>query len=155
MSAWPYVCDKFLHNNMLRTHTSKPQSDSTLHPECSTSAKGHFPLCFKSIFLVCNMLHSCQKKLNSFCHICSEVVLKSQKNPLSKLMRRAYELYSGCKIRDQDMVWVLRICCRLVETNTQNNIFCCSDVVAWASRPLKWLLFLHDQDHRFLLIFQG
>jgi len=58
------------------------------------------------------MSHSCQNKLNNFCHICSEVLLKSQRKPLSKLIRTAYELYIGCTIRDQDMVWVLRICCR-------------------------------------------
>ena len=112
MSARPNVYDKFLPN-MLRTHTLKPQSDSTLRPECCTTPKDNFLVCFKSIFLVCNMSHSCQHKLNSFCHICGEVVLKSQRKPLSKLMRRAYDLYFGSKIRDQDVVSVLRNCCRL------------------------------------------
>jgi hypothetical protein len=39
------------------------------------------------------------------------VVLKSQINPLSKHLRRAYELYFGCKVGDEVKVWGLRICC--------------------------------------------
>jgi len=90
-----------------------PQNLSPIPPSILSvvTVQKTFPVCFKSIFLVCNMSRSCQNRLNSFCHICSKVPLKSQRKPLSKLMRRAYELHFDCKIRDQDMVWVLRICC--------------------------------------------
>jgi hypothetical protein len=47
------------------------------------------------------MSRSYQNKLNSFCYICGEMVLKSQRNALSKLVRKAYELYFGCKIGDE------------------------------------------------------
>jgi hypothetical protein len=30
---------------------------------------------------------------------------------MSQLVRKAYELYFGCKVRDQDKVWALKICC--------------------------------------------
>ena len=68
-----------------------------------------FPVCLERIFLVFNMSCSYQNKPNSFCYICSEVVWKSQRKPLSKLVRKAYELYFGCKIGDQDKVWAPKI----------------------------------------------
>jgi hypothetical protein len=63
-------------------------------------------VCFKNIFLVPNISCACQ---NSFCYICGEVVLKSQRKPLSQLVRKAYELYFGCKVGDQDKIWALKI----------------------------------------------
>jgi hypothetical protein len=39
------------------------------------------------------------------------VVLKSQRKPLSQLVRKAYELYFGRKVADQDKVWAPKICC--------------------------------------------
>jgi hypothetical protein len=57
------------------------------------------------------MSRSCQNKPNSFCYICGEVVLKSERRPLSQFVRKAYELYFGCKVGDQDKVWVPKICC--------------------------------------------
>lgn len=50
---------------------------------------------------MCSMSHSCQNKLNSFCYIYGEVVLKSQRNPLSNPVRKAYELYFDCKVGDE------------------------------------------------------
>jgi hypothetical protein len=49
---------------------------------------------------VCSISLSCQNKQNSFCYICSDVVLRSQRNLLSKLVRKTYELYFGWKVRD-------------------------------------------------------
>lgn len=60
---------------------------------------------------MCNMFCSCKNKLSSFCFICSKAVLKSQRKPLSKLIRKTYELYFGSKVRDQHKVWALLICC--------------------------------------------
>jgi hypothetical protein len=57
------------------------------------------------------MSRSCQNKLNSFCYICSKVALKLQRKPLLQLMRKGYDLYFGCKVRDQDKVWAPKICC--------------------------------------------
>jgi hypothetical protein len=55
------------------------------------------------------MSHSCQNKPNSFYYICGEVVLKWQRKTLSQPVRKAYELYFGCKVRDQDKVSALKI----------------------------------------------
>jgi hypothetical protein len=52
---------------------------------------------------------SCQ---NSFCFICGEVVLKSQRKPLSQLVIKVYVLYFGCKVRDQDQILALKVCCK-------------------------------------------
>jgi hypothetical protein len=70
-----------------------------------------FPVCLKSIFLARNMSRSCQNKPNSFRCMCGEVVLKSQRKPLSQFVRKTCELYFGCKVGDQDKVWVPKICC--------------------------------------------
>jgi hypothetical protein len=44
---------------------------------------------------------------------------------------------------------------RLVESYTQINAFCCSDGVAWASRPHTPQLFLRNQGHWSFPIFQA
>jgi hypothetical protein len=51
---------------------------------------------------------SCQ---SSFCDICSKVALKLQRKLLSQYVRKAYELYFGCKVGDQDKIWAPKICC--------------------------------------------
>ena len=83
-----------------------PQSWALYQCKCNI-----FPVCLRRIFLVCNMFCSCKNKLSSFCFICSKAVLKSQRKPLSKLIRKTYELYFGSKVRDQHKVWALLICC--------------------------------------------
>jgi hypothetical protein len=57
------------------------------------------------------MSRSCQNKPNSFCYICGEVVLKLQRKLLPQLLKKAYELYFGCMVGDQDKIWVPKICC--------------------------------------------
>jgi hypothetical protein len=37
--------------------------------------------------------------------------VKIAKKAASKLVRKAHELYFGCKVGDQDKVWAPRICC--------------------------------------------
>ena len=107
---WSNVCGKLLHYNTSQPSFSKPV---WFHPpywvlyQCKSNS---FPGCLESIFLVFHMSRSYQNKPNSFCYICSEVVWKSQRKPLSKLVRKAYELYFGCKIGDQEKVWWWRIC---------------------------------------------
>jgi hypothetical protein len=39
------------------------------------------------------------------------VVLKAQRKPLSQLVRKAYELYFGCKVRVQDKILAPKIFC--------------------------------------------
>jgi len=60
---------------------------------------------FLEYSLVCIISHSF--------YLYGEMVLKSQRSPLSKPVRKAYELYFGCKVGDEGKVLGLRICCGL------------------------------------------
>jgi hypothetical protein len=83
-----------------------------------------------------------------FYYICGEVVLESQRKPLSQLVRKAYELYFGCREKLMNCIFAVRSEIeikfgrrrfaathfkdfgRLVESYPQINAFCCSDGVA-------------------------
>ena len=77
-----------------------PSIPSAVQYQCKSNS---FPVCLKSVSLVRNMSLSCQNKSNSFCYVCSEVVLKSQRKSLSELVRKAYELYFGCEVGDDKL----------------------------------------------------
>ena len=109
--AWSTVCDKLSHKNMSWPHFSKPQVWFILLLECCTSAKVTVPNLLEKYFSCVQRPPSCQKKLNNFCYIFGEVVLKLQRKPLSKQTRKVYELYFGGKVRDKDKFGAPRICC--------------------------------------------
>lgn len=48
--------------------------------------------------------------------MCGELTFKSQKRTLTPLVRRAYELYFGVKLGDQDKSWAPHICCKTCVT---------------------------------------
>ena len=54
---------------------------------------------------------SCKNSPNVFCYVCGEFATKSQRRPISKLMKTAYGLYFGCTLGDQDKQWALHIMC--------------------------------------------
>jgi hypothetical protein len=99
-----------------------------------------FPGCIKSFF-VPNMSRSSQNKPKSFCYICGKVVLKSQRKTLSQFLRNL--VYSLWAVRSEIMIKFGRR--RFAKAHVQGpverypkaNAFCCSDSVAWASRPLN------------------
>lgn len=53
----------------------------------------------------------CVNKADSFCYICGEVTAKAYQKPISSLVKKAYELYFGCKVGDQDRSWAPKMCC--------------------------------------------
>jgi hypothetical protein len=57
------------------------------------------------------MPRNCANSADSFCYICGEVTLASQKRAISPIVKKAYQFYFGCKIGDQDKVWAPHICC--------------------------------------------
>lgn len=57
------------------------------------------------------MSRQCINKPDSFCYVCGEVTFKSTQKPLTPLVKKAYELYFGCKVSDQDKSWAPKICC--------------------------------------------
>ena len=78
------MCDKLSHNNVaapsLKTSVWFHPPSWVLYP-CKSNRS---PMYLKSTCLVCNMLCCCQNKLNSFCYICGEVVLKITPPPKKK-----------------------------------------------------------------------
>lgn len=68
-----------------------------------------------------NVRRQCKNSPNKFCYICGRYVLKSQCRPISEDVRKAYFLYFGCKIGDQDKLWAPHVCC----------VSCCVNLVQW------------------------
>jgi len=54
---------------------------------------------------------SCVNNADSFCYICGKFTLKKQKNKITHLIKKAYKLYFGCDLGDQDKKWAPHICC--------------------------------------------
>ncbi len=69
----------------------------------------------------------CVNKVDNFCYICSEVTFVSQKRNINAMVRKAYHLYFGCKIDDQDKKWAPQICCNTCVTNLHK----------WLDRKIK------------------
>ena len=63
------------------------------------------------------MPRTCLNKANNFCYICGEVTFSSQKRSITAVVRKAYYLYFGCKVGDQDKTWAPHICCNTCATN--------------------------------------
>lgn len=85
-------------------------------------------LCIASFqFLSSNMSRKCLNSSDSFCYICGEYTLKSSRATMTPLVKKAYKLYFGCKIGDQDKTWAPHICC----------VHCAVNLRAWlnGNRP--------------------
>ena len=48
---------------------------------------------------------------DNFCYVCSEKTFKSKRRNFTPIINKCYELNMGCKLDDQDKIWVSRICC--------------------------------------------
>ena len=46
-----------------------------------------------------------------FCYVCREVTLASQRPSIKLLIKKAYHLYFGCKLGDQDKKWAQHTVC--------------------------------------------
>lgn len=58
------------------------------------------------------MPRQCANSPNRFCYVCGELTFKSQKRNFTVLVRKAYELYFGVKVINQDKAWAPHICCK-------------------------------------------
>ena len=58
------------------------------------------------------MSRSCVNSVDLFCYVCGEVTLASQRRSITPLIKKAYHLYFGCKLGDQDMKWTPHIVCK-------------------------------------------
>jgi len=63
------------------------------------------------------MPRSCVNSADNFCYICGEVTFARQRKVITTIVKKAYHLYFGCKIGDQDKSWAPHICCRKFATN--------------------------------------
>lgn len=62
------------------------------------------------------MPRECVNSANSFCYICGELTFKSQKRTITPLVCKAYELYFGIKVGNQDKAWAPHVCCKTCVT---------------------------------------
>ena len=51
------------------------------------------------------MSRVCINNVDSFCYICGEMTFASQKRPITAMVRKAYHLYFGYKVGNQDKKW--------------------------------------------------
>lgn len=58
-----------------------------------------------------DMFRQCRNSRDAFCYICGECTLVHQRRSMTDLVKKAYHLYFGCKIGDQDKEWAPHICC--------------------------------------------
>ena len=49
---------------------------------------------------------------DNVCYICGEVTFAKQRKAITAIVKKAYHLYFGCKIGDQDKSWAPHTCCR-------------------------------------------
>ena len=58
------------------------------------------------------MTRSCVTSADQFCNVCGEMTLASQRRFITPLAKKAYHLYFGCKLGDQDKKWVPQTVCK-------------------------------------------
>ncbi|XP_068235627.1 uncharacterized protein [Palaemon carinicauda] len=92
----------------------------------------------QKVFVLCKftfggrkMPRTCVNRADNFCYICGGVTFASQKRRMTALVRKAYHLYFGCKIGDQDKNWAPHICCNTCATNLRQ----------WLNRKRKGMPF--------------
>lgn len=54
---------------------------------------------------------NCENSANTFCYVCGEFTTKSQRKPISKLIKTAYKFYFGCQLGEQDKQWAPHLTC--------------------------------------------
>lgn len=66
------------------------------------------------------MSRKCVNNPDHFCYVCGEVTFASQKRSITPLIKKAYQLYFGYQIGDQDKQWAPHICCNACASNLRN-----------------------------------
>ena len=59
---------------------------------------------------------------DSFYYVCGECTVKEHVKKITSLIEKAYELYFGCRIGDQDKVWALHIVCAKCTVNLRGTV---------------------------------
>ena len=58
------------------------------------------------------MSRSCVNSADLFCYVCGEVTLASKRRSITPLIKKAYHMYFGCKLGDQDKKGAPHIVCK-------------------------------------------
>ncbi|KAJ8888328.1 hypothetical protein PR048_007815 [Dryococelus australis] len=66
------------------------------------------------------MPHFYANSVGKFCYVCGEVTFAGQKHTITPLIRKAYFLYFGCQIGDEDKSWAPHICCNNCACDLRN-----------------------------------
>ena len=75
-----------------------------------------------SVCSTINMPKKCVNSSDAFCYICGEVAFKSQRRSFTRLIKKCYAHYFGCKVGDQDKSGAPHFCC----------VTCATLLAAWA-----------------------
>lgn len=63
------------------------------------------------------MSHSCKNHPDRYCYICGEILFAKQRTTITNNIVKAYELYFGCKLGDQDKSWAPHFTCSTCAAN--------------------------------------
>ena len=55
---------------------------------------------------------ACRNKTDVYYYICIEYTIEPNRNPVKKFIKRAYHLYFGKKLGDQDSAWAPHMVCK-------------------------------------------
>jgi len=83
------------------------------------------------------MSRSCVNSADPFCYVFGEVTLVSQRRSITPLIRKAYHLYFGCKLSDQDKNWAPHIVCKSCAMHLGGWINCKGMAMPFAV-PMVW-----------------
>nr|CAH7733771.1 unnamed protein product [Callosobruchus chinensis] len=77
------------------------------------------------------MPRECKNHPDSFCYVCGQFTLETQRKPLSPLLKTAYKFYFDCQVGDQDKPWAPSVCCTT----------CYSSLIKWLKGTRKSMPF--------------
>ena len=91
------------------TYFSMRQLPPTVNKCFVTSGEGR--AAHDSISVRSDMPRTCVNNADDFCYVCGNAVFAGKKQKITPLIERAYHLYFGCQIGDQDKSWAPHVCC--------------------------------------------
>jgi len=83
------------------------------------------------------MSRSCVNSGYIFCCVCGKVTLASQRRSIALLIKKAYHLYFGCKLAEQDKKWAPHFVCKSCAICPGGWINCKEIALSFAI-PMVW-----------------
>jgi hypothetical protein len=87
--------------------------------------------CNRLCSIIIKMSWKCVNNPDNFCYICREVTFASRKCSITPTIKKAYYLYFGCKVGDQDKQWAPHVWCTM----------CSSKLNAWMNGKGRFMPF--------------